>query len=142
MTVGGGVEPEDNGVEAALHREVFEELGGKVGGVQQVRIVTDRLDEGIGVQHFFLARLLSMDIGARTGCVLLGSVHEHGPGPWAAVSAHDYGRWWFEASTTRQLTGMLLAGHAHRAHALPAGSVGPLDRGSAWPAGWIGRACP
>lgn len=67
VTVGGGVESEDSGVEAALHREVFEELGAKIDGAQQVFIVTDRLDDGIGIQHFFVARLVSMDISARTG---------------------------------------------------------------------------
>lgn len=68
---------------------------------------------------------------ARTSCAPLGSIHEHDPQPWVAVSAHDYGRWWFETSTTRQLTTMLLTGHAHRARALPAGSIGLLDRGAA-----------
>ncbi|MFE5854470.1 NUDIX domain-containing protein [Streptomyces sp. NPDC056500] len=54
VTVGGGVEETDPTIEAALHREVFEELGGKLEG-------------GVGVQHIFAARLESMDLAARTG---------------------------------------------------------------------------
>jgi len=68
VTVGGGVEPDDASVEDALHREVFEELGGKIRDAARVFIVTDALDDGaVGVQHFFVARLASMDVAARTG---------------------------------------------------------------------------
>lgn len=67
VSVGGGVEPEDADIEAALHREVFEELGGKISNVRQVLIITDELDGGIGIQHVFVARLASMDIDSRTG---------------------------------------------------------------------------
>lgn len=67
MTVGGGVEAEDESVEAALHREVFEELGGTVEGAELVYLITDELDGGIGVQHIFAAMLVSMDLAARTG---------------------------------------------------------------------------
>lgn len=67
VTVGGGVEPDDSSVEAALHREVFEELGGKVFPPQLVHLITDELEGGIGVQHIFAARLKEMDIEARTG---------------------------------------------------------------------------
>lgn len=59
----------------------------------------------------------------------LGAVHEHDPEPWARVAAHDYARWWFETSTTVELTEMLLAGHAKRAAAREAGRTGLLDRG-------------
>ncbi|MFG2224071.1 hypothetical protein [Streptomyces sp. NPDC048644] len=59
----------------------------------------------------------------------LGAVHEHDPEPWARVAAGDYARWWFETSTTVELTEMLLAGHAKRAAARQAGSTGLLDRG-------------
>ncbi|MCF3143518.1 hypothetical protein [Streptomyces platensis] len=59
----------------------------------------------------------------------LGAVHEHDPEPWARVTADDYARWWFETSTTVELTEMLLAGHAKRAAARKAGSTGLLDRG-------------
>ncbi|MFG3525183.1 hypothetical protein ACGF8B_00395 [Streptomyces sp. NPDC047917] len=59
----------------------------------------------------------------------LGAVHEHDPEPWSRVAAGDYARWWFEMSTTVELTEMLLAGHAKRAAAREAGRTGLLDRG-------------
>ncbi|MFJ7068293.1 hypothetical protein [Streptomyces sp. NPDC101115] len=59
----------------------------------------------------------------------LGAVHEHDPEPWARAAAGDYARWWFETSTTVELTEMLLAGHAKRAAAREAGRTGLLDRG-------------
>ncbi|WP_017584348.1 NUDIX hydrolase [Nocardiopsis valliformis] len=67
VAVGGGLEPEDADAEAALHREVFEELGGKIDGVRQVFLVTDELPEGVSLQHIFVARLVSMDPSQRTG---------------------------------------------------------------------------
>ncbi|MGW9348033.1 NUDIX hydrolase [Nocardiopsis flavescens] len=67
VSVGGGLEPEDADAEAALHREVFEELGGKIDRVRQVLLITDDLPGGVGLQHVFVARLLSMDPGQRTG---------------------------------------------------------------------------
>ncbi|MFB7761511.1 hypothetical protein ACWD33_05415 [Streptomyces xiamenensis] len=59
----------------------------------------------------------------------LGAVHEHDPEPWARVASADYARWWFETSTTVELTEMLLAGHARRAAARETGRTGLLDRG-------------
>ncbi|MBD0688358.1 NUDIX hydrolase [Streptomyces sp. CBMA123] len=67
VTVGGGVEPNDASVEAALHREVFEELGGALHVPRLVHLITDELEQGLGVQHIFVARLKEMDIQARTG---------------------------------------------------------------------------
>ncbi|MFE1229855.1 NUDIX domain-containing protein [Streptomyces sp. NPDC058745] len=67
VTVGGGVEEDDATIEAALHREVFEELGGKLERAELVHLITDELEGGIGVQHIFGARLESMDLAARTG---------------------------------------------------------------------------
>ncbi|MFG2674485.1 NUDIX domain-containing protein [Streptomyces sp. NPDC048445] len=67
VTVGGGVEEDDATIEAALHREVFEELGGKLERAELVHLITDQLEDGIGVQHIFAARLESMDLSARTG---------------------------------------------------------------------------
>lgn len=67
VTVGGGVEADDESIEAALHREVFEELGGTVERAELVHLITDELDGGIGIQHIFAARLVSMDLDARTG---------------------------------------------------------------------------
>lgn len=59
----------------------------------------------------------------------LGAVHKHDPEPWAQVAADDYARWWFETSTTVELTEMLLAGHAKRAAVRETGRTGLLDRG-------------
>ncbi|WP_395297243.1 NUDIX domain-containing protein [Kitasatospora hibisci] len=67
VTVGGGVEPTDADVEAALHREVFEELAGVVKTPRLVHLITDSLDGGLGVQLIFAARLVSMRPSARTG---------------------------------------------------------------------------
>lgn len=67
VTVGGGVEGDDASVESALRREVFEELGGKIGRAELVYLITDELDDGIGVQHIFAARLEEMDLSSRTG---------------------------------------------------------------------------
>nr|WP_312892764.1 NUDIX domain-containing protein [Allostreptomyces psammosilenae] len=72
ITPGGGVEPEDAGVVAALHREVAEELGGSVAGVvpafvDTVPHVTEDGRDGVKVQHFFVCRLVSMDPARRHG---------------------------------------------------------------------------
>ncbi|MEE4494972.1 NUDIX hydrolase [Streptomyces sp. BE230] len=67
VTVGGGVEEDDPTIEAALHREVFEELGGKLERAELVHLITEQLEGDIGVQHIFAARLESMDLSARTG---------------------------------------------------------------------------
>ncbi|MDX2820387.1 NUDIX domain-containing protein [Streptomyces ipomoeae] len=67
VTVGGGLEVDDETIEAALHREVFEELGGRMERAELVYLITDELDGGIGIQHIFAARLVSMDLAARTG---------------------------------------------------------------------------
>lgn len=66
-TVGGGVEKSDAGIEAALHREVFEELGGTLARAELVYLVTDEVEGGVAVQHIFAARLASMDVSIRTG---------------------------------------------------------------------------
>ncbi|MEU8678096.1 NUDIX hydrolase [Streptomyces sp. NPDC048560] len=67
VTVGGGVEAEDASIEDTLHREVFEELGGKLSKAELVHLITDSLDGGLGVQHIFAARLEQMDLAVRTG---------------------------------------------------------------------------
>ncbi|MER6011550.1 hypothetical protein [Streptomyces bluensis] len=59
----------------------------------------------------------------------LGAVHEHDPEPWERVATEGYARWWFEISTTVELTEMLLASHAKRAAARGADRTGLLDRG-------------
>lgn len=86
ITPGGGVEPEDETVIAALHREVDEELGAKVSDVVPVFVDTvayspaDSLADGgtsevglalppdaVKVQHFFVCQLASMDLSRRHG---------------------------------------------------------------------------
>ncbi|MGW1072387.1 NUDIX domain-containing protein [Streptomyces sp. NPDC002537] len=83
ITPGGGMEPEDATVVAALHREVDEELGAKV--VDVVPAFVDTVTHstlphglngmggapiaahGVKVQHFFVCRLASMDLSQRHG---------------------------------------------------------------------------
>jgi ADP-ribose pyrophosphatase YjhB (NUDIX family) len=66
-TAGGGVEESDASVEAALHRELAEELGAKATAASQVLLFSGRHERGLTVQHFFVARLVSMDTATRTG---------------------------------------------------------------------------
>lgn len=67
--------------------------------------------------------------GRWDGFQMLGAVHEHDPGTWERASADDYATWWFETSTTVELTGMLVSGHAKRATAREPQRTGLLDRG-------------
>ncbi|MFC8452419.1 NUDIX domain-containing protein [Kitasatospora sp. NPDC057223] len=77
ITPGGGVEPEDRTVVEALHREVDEELGGKVVDVVPAFVDTVSHAEhndaapahphGVKVQHFFVCRLAAMDPSLRHG---------------------------------------------------------------------------
>ena len=73
VTPGGGVEPEDGSVVAALHREVLEELGAKITDVVPCFVDTvehigvDAETTGVKVQHFFVCRLGTMDPSLRHG---------------------------------------------------------------------------
>ncbi|BAJ29771.1 MULTISPECIES: NUDIX domain-containing protein [Kitasatospora] len=77
ITPGGGVEPTDRTVVAALHREVDEELGGKVTDVVPAFVDTvaqSHHDDGtpahphgVKVQHFFVCRLAALDETRRHG---------------------------------------------------------------------------
>jgi ADP-ribose pyrophosphatase YjhB (NUDIX family) len=64
---GGGVEDTDTSVEAALHRELAEELGAQATDARQVFLFSSPSASGIAVQHFFVARLVSLDESARSG---------------------------------------------------------------------------
>jgi 8-oxo-dGTP pyrophosphatase MutT (NUDIX family) len=64
---GGGVEDMDSSVEAALHRELAEELGVCATDATQVFLFSSSSDTGVAVQHFFVARLVSLDESARSG---------------------------------------------------------------------------
>lgn len=66
-TPGGGVEDTDASVEAALYRELAEELGAKASDASQVFLFSSPSDDGVAVQHFFVARLASLDETARSG---------------------------------------------------------------------------
>ena len=63
---GGGVEDTDASVEAALYRELAEELGAAT-DASQVFLFSSPSDAGVAVQHFFVARLASLDEAARSG---------------------------------------------------------------------------
>lgn len=67
----------------------------------------------------------------------LGAIHDHDPEPWARVAAGDYAQWWFETSTTVELTAMLLASHAKRTAAREEGhtdcSTGACPCSWQWP---------
>jgi ADP-ribose pyrophosphatase YjhB (NUDIX family) len=66
-TAGGGVEDSDASLEAAMHREAFEELGAKTAGASQVFLVSSRSEAGLRVQHYFVTRLVSLDVASRNG---------------------------------------------------------------------------
>jgi ADP-ribose pyrophosphatase YjhB (NUDIX family) len=66
-TAGGGVEDSDASIEAAMHRELFEELGAQAIGASQVFLASFRSATGLHVQHFFVTRLAGMDLAVRTG---------------------------------------------------------------------------
>jgi len=66
-TPGGGVEPTDVSLEAALRRELQEELGVEADRFAQVFLFTAPAGEGVSVQHFFACRLLRLNEDARTG---------------------------------------------------------------------------
>lgn len=65
-TPGGGIEPDDASREAALERELLEELGAIAVVGQQLTLVTSPADGGQSVQYFFAAWLVSLD-AARSG---------------------------------------------------------------------------
>jgi len=66
-TAGGGVEEGDASIEAAMRREVFEELGAEAAGASQVFLTSSRAEAGLRIQHFFVTRLVSLDLAARNG---------------------------------------------------------------------------
>jgi ADP-ribose pyrophosphatase YjhB (NUDIX family) len=66
-TAGGKVEETDASVEAAMHREIFEELGATATGASQVFLVSTPTECGLRIQHFFVARLASLDLSLRNG---------------------------------------------------------------------------
>lgn len=65
-TPGGRVEPSDASIEAALHRELMEELGATAAVVAQIHVVAPTAAHPTR-QHVFLARLLTMAQALRSG---------------------------------------------------------------------------
>jgi 8-oxo-dGTP pyrophosphatase MutT (NUDIX family) len=66
-TPGGGVEPGDESPEAALRRELDEELGATADGFLPVFTVAEQTPVGDYWHSFFLCRLVSMDLSRRHG---------------------------------------------------------------------------
>jgi ADP-ribose pyrophosphatase YjhB (NUDIX family) len=64
---GGGAEGTDASIEAALHRELAEELGAQVSGASRVFLFSSPSDAGVDVQYFFVARLTRLDEMERSG---------------------------------------------------------------------------
>ncbi|SCL19831.1 NUDIX hydrolase [Micromonospora inyonensis] len=66
-TPGGGLESTDVSLEAALRRELHEELGAEADRFAQVFLFTAPVGDGVSVQHFFACRLRELNEDARTG---------------------------------------------------------------------------
>jgi ADP-ribose pyrophosphatase YjhB (NUDIX family) len=65
---GGGLSETDASLEACLHREIREELGGEIQILKLLVVRTFQVDEDRLVrQHYFLCRLLNYDIKTRSG---------------------------------------------------------------------------
>lgn len=66
-TVGGGFEPYDADLEAALRREVMEEIGATIGAATEFLTVTEPGEKVTVVQHYFRADVLDVDPSRRGG---------------------------------------------------------------------------
>ncbi|MEU7097705.1 NUDIX domain-containing protein [Streptomyces longwoodensis] len=66
-TVGGGIEAEDADLEAALRREVMEEIGATIGPASEFLTLIEPGDKVTVVHHFFRADVLDMDLNRRSG---------------------------------------------------------------------------
>jgi ADP-ribose pyrophosphatase YjhB (NUDIX family) len=67
VTIGGGVEPEDSTLEDAVRREVLEEIGAQIKNLSQILIIKDPAEDGIAIQHVFLAELAPVELADPTG---------------------------------------------------------------------------
>ncbi|RFS81140.1 NUDIX hydrolase [Actinomadura spongiicola] len=66
-TPGGKIEPTDASPEAALRRELDEELGATAGPVRQVFACGEQTPELFRLNTFYVCRLVSMDLSRRHG---------------------------------------------------------------------------
>jgi 8-oxo-dGTP pyrophosphatase MutT (NUDIX family) len=66
-TPGGKIEPTDASREAALRRELDEELGATVGPVRQVFACAEQGPELHRINTFYVCRLVAMDLSRRHG---------------------------------------------------------------------------
>jgi 8-oxo-dGTP pyrophosphatase MutT (NUDIX family) len=66
-TPGGGVDPEDPDPQAALRRELDEELGATAGPMRQVYVIAEQTPVGDYFHTFYVCRLRSMDLSRRHG---------------------------------------------------------------------------
>jgi 8-oxo-dGTP pyrophosphatase MutT (NUDIX family) len=66
-TAGGGVEPGDASREAALRRELLEELGARIVIGPQVCLLRVPNGGRTDIQHFFVCRVLGVDPSLRSG---------------------------------------------------------------------------
>jgi 8-oxo-dGTP pyrophosphatase MutT (NUDIX family) len=64
---GGHVDPEDQSLEAALSREISEEIGGEADITSLLRVLESGSGSGDERQYFYLGRISSWDFAARTG---------------------------------------------------------------------------
>jgi 8-oxo-dGTP pyrophosphatase MutT (NUDIX family) len=64
---GGGVEDDDSGLLAALHRELDEELGAKAEVLKHGFVLRHHKAEKNLEEHFFVCRLLDYDLSLRNG---------------------------------------------------------------------------
>jgi 8-oxo-dGTP pyrophosphatase MutT (NUDIX family) len=66
-TPGGGIEDMDASDEAAMRRELAEELGAEAGPALPVFFASDTAGDEVRTQRFFLARLRAIDESKRSG---------------------------------------------------------------------------
>ena len=66
-TPGGRVGETSATLEAALRRELAEELGATAIRVSQVLLLSSPSPDGLAIDHFFVARLVSLDQSQRNG---------------------------------------------------------------------------
>jgi ADP-ribose pyrophosphatase YjhB (NUDIX family) len=67
-TPGGGVESDDASAEAALVRELREELGAEIATPKHVFLTSSIAgDHGVRVQHFFVCPFLTLNLDQRSG---------------------------------------------------------------------------